>query len=79
MIQKSSKQITGLKIMVIEKNPLMRLSNKCEQLNNQWTRRQVNRHYSVWEKIRKKERIVKANMGFKMQNLQCKLQFKKLQ
>ena len=31
MIQKSSKQITGLKIMVIEKNPLMRLSNKCEQ------------------------------------------------
>lgn len=35
MIQKSSKQITGLKIMIIEKNPLMRLSNKCEQLNKE--------------------------------------------
>lgn len=31
MMQKPSKQITDLKIMIIEKNSLMRLSNKCEQ------------------------------------------------
>ena len=32
VMQKSSKQITDLKIMINEKNSLMRLSNKCEQL-----------------------------------------------
>ena len=34
-MQKSSKQITDLKIMIIEKNPLMRLSNRCEQLKKE--------------------------------------------
>ena len=35
VMQKSSKQITDLKIMINEKNSLMRLSNKCEQLQKE--------------------------------------------
>lgn len=35
VMQKSSKQITDLKIMINEKNSLMRLSNKCEQLKKE--------------------------------------------
>ena len=77
MMQKSSKQITDLKIMIIEKNPLMRLSNRCEQLkkesvNPKTGQQTLSSLIKKKKKNRKKERIIKANMGFKMQNYNSK-------
>lgn len=75
MMQKPSKQITDLKIMIIEKHSLMRLSNKCEQPKKESVNPKTGQQkLSSLRKKQEKRRIIKANMGFIMQNVKFTMQ-----